>query len=360
MPPSLSDTSRRGPLDMHVHIVGNGQAGSGCRLRLEGGHRWLADFMLHQLGMDVSWRAPGFDAAYVDLLLRWLRTSALTHAVILAHEEVYHEDGNRLDFGSLHVPNDYVLRLSREFPDFLPGVSIHPARRDALEELDRCLAEGAVLLKLLPNCQNIDCSRPAYRRFWERMAAAGLPLLAHTGGEHTVPQYQPAYADPATLELPLQCGVTVIAAHCATRSGLRDPDYLPALLRMMERWPNLYGDLSALNLPLRSAGLTTLIRPEYHARLVHGSDFPVPVQPRWAQARGLLTAAAARFLRDEPNFLERDYHLKVAMGFPPEVFTRIWGLLRIPPGTAPGEHGHPGREVTGSGAPDVAPGERLR
>lgn len=327
---SLADTSHRGPIDMHVHIVGNGLRGSGCRLELKGGHRWLADFMLQQLGLKTSWRAPEFDEVYVELLLRWLRTSVLTHAVILAHEEVYHEDGRRLEFGSLHVPNEYVLRLAQEYPDFLPGISIHPARRDAMEELERGLAGGAALLKLLPNCQNVDCSNPAYRPFWERMAAAGLPLLAHTGGEHTVPQYQPAYANPATLQLPLECGVTVIAAHCATKSGLHDPDYLPALLKMMERWPNLYGDLSALNLPLRSAGLTTLIQPQYHARLVHGSDYPVPVQPRWAQWRGLLTAAQAGFLREEPNFLERDYHLKLAMGFPPEVFTRMWDLLRLP------------------------------
>ncbi len=328
-PSSLSDTSPRGPVDMHVHIVGNGLRGSGCRLNLHGWHRRLADYMLRQLGMTVSWDRPEFDETYVELLIRWLRTSALTHAVILAHEDVYHEDGSRIDFGSMFIPNDYVLRLAGGYPDFLAGVSIHPARRDAMEELERCLDRGAALLKLLPNCQNVDCSREAYRPFWERMAAAGLPLLAHTGGEHTVPQYCPAYADPATLRLPLECGVNVIAAHCATKSGLGDPDYLPGLLRMMERYPNLYGDLSALNLPLRSAGFTTLIRPEYHARLVHGSDFPVPVQPVWARWRGLLTRAEAQFIAEEPNFLERDYHLKAAMGFPPEVFTRMWGLLRL-------------------------------
>ena len=329
-PASLSDTVPRGPIDMHVHIVGNGMRGSGCRLKLHGWHRRLADFMLHQLGMTVSWDRPEFDETYVELLLRWLRTSALTHAVILAHEDVYHEDGSRIDFGSMFIPNEYVLQLAQQNPDFLPGVSIHPARRDALDELDHCMAEGAALLKLLPNCQNVNCSRPAYRPFWEKMAAAGLPLLAHTGGEHTVPQYRPAYADPATLRLPLECGVKVIAAHCATKSGLGDRDYLPALLKMMQDYPNLYGDISALNLPLRSAGLTTLIRPEYHARLVHGSDFPVPVQPLWARWRGLLTRAEAQFIAEEPNFLERDYHLKVAMGFPPEVFTRTWDLVRMP------------------------------
>jgi hypothetical protein len=31
----------------------------------------------------------------------------------------------------------------------------------------------------------------------------------------------------------------------------------------------------------------------------------------------------------QPNVLERDYQMKVAMGFRPEVFTRAHGLLRM-------------------------------
>ncbi len=328
MSPSLS--SPRGPVDMHVHIVGNGLSGSGCRLHLPGAHRFLADFMQRQLGLPLSWRDPAFDETYVDLLHRWLQNSSLSHAVILAHEEVYRQDGQKLPFGSMFVPNHYVLRLAQQFPQFLPGVSIHPARPDALDELDRCLDQGAVLLKLLPNCQNVDCSLPAYRPFWNRLAAAKLPLLAHTGGEHTVPQFQPAYANPASLQLPLDCGVTVIAAHCATKSGLRDPNYLPSLLRLMDRYPNLYGDLSALNLPLRSAAFPTLLRHPHHHRLVHGSDFPVPIQSRWARWRGLLSPNHCRFLQGEPNPLQRDFLIKSTLGFPPEVFTRIWSLLRLP------------------------------
>ncbi|MDB6133344.1 MAG: hypothetical protein JWM59_1587 [Verrucomicrobiales bacterium] len=328
--PAASSTVRppQGPVDMHVHVVGNGKAGSGCWLKMSKSRQWMADFMLRQLGLKTRWDAPEFDAVYADLLARWLESSSLSHLVILAHEEVYDEKGGRLDFGSLHVPNRYVLDLAAAHPGFLPAVSIHPARADAMDELDRCVAQGAVMLKILPNCQNIDCSRPAYRRFWERLAEAGLPLLAHTGGEHTVPQYQPAHASPAGLQLPLECGVNVIAAHCATKSGLGDPDYLSLLLQMMDCWPNLYGDLSALNLPLRSAGLTRLLHlPQYHSRLLHGSDFPVPIQPLWARLRGLITSVQARFLRDEPNMLERDYQAKRALGFPPEIFTRIRDLL---------------------------------
>ena len=320
----------RGPVDMHVHLVGNGRRGSGCWLRPPFLHRLLADWMLRQLGMSVSWRDEAFDDAYVALLTGWLRESPLSHAVLLAHDHVYDASGRRMDFGSFHVPNDWLFAVCRAHPDLLPAVSIHPARPDAMDELERCLELGAVMMKCLPNCHNIDTRLPQYRRFWERMAEAGLPLLAHTGGEHTVPQVDPSLADPRTLVGALDAGVTVIAAHCATRSGLTDPDYLEVLLEMMGRWPRLYGDLSALNLPFRSAGLAVLRRrPEWHHRLLHGSDFPVPVQGAWARWRGLLTAAEARRWAGVRNVIDRDYGLKRAMGFPDEVFTGVWRHLRV-------------------------------
>ena len=132
---------------------------------------------------------------------------------------VVQNDGRPLaDEGAFYVPNDYVLALAGQHSEFIPAISIHPARPDALEELERCLNAGAAMLKILPNCQNIDCNDSRYKRFWERMAEAGLPLLAHTGGEHTLPVVRPDLAAPHTLKLPLECGVTVIAAHCGTAS----------------------------------------------------------------------------------------------------------------------------------------------
>jgi uncharacterized protein len=322
--------SERGPVDMHVHLVGNGKQGSGCWLRPGWMHRLLARFMLRQLGLPVSWDAADFDVSYVSLLVRWLRESAISHAVLLAHDEVYDATGRKLKFGSFHVPNDYLFAVCRAHPEFLPAVSIHPARPDALDELERCLALGAVMMKCLPNCHNIDTRLPQYRPFWERMAAAGMPLLAHTGGEHTVPVMDKKLADPACLTGALECGVIVIAAHCATKSGTTDPDYLPALMQMMEKWPRLYGDLSALNLPIRSAGLKKMLaRPDLHERLVHGSDFPVPVQGAWAKMRKLITPAEAKRCGEIKNLIARDHRLKEAMGFPSNVFTQIWNLLRV-------------------------------
>ena len=109
------------------------------------------------------------------LVVELVRDSSMDAIVLLAHERVHDPDGTaRDDLGSMFVPNDVVLGLAKKFPEFLAGVSIHPARRDGFDELERCLAGGAVLMKCLPNCQNIDPSDRRYRPFWERMAAAGL------------------------------------------------------------------------------------------------------------------------------------------------------------------------------------------
>src|SRR5207237_933955 len=144
-------------IDMHVHMVGNGRNGSGGWLRLSGWHRWLAGFMLRQLGVPKSALEADLEALYAGKLLELVRESSLDAIVLLAHERVHDPDGRpRPELGSMFVPNDVVLNLARAHPEFLPGVSIHPARPDALAELERCVEQGAVLMKCLPNCQNID------------------------------------------------------------------------------------------------------------------------------------------------------------------------------------------------------------
>jgi hypothetical protein len=325
------------PVDCHVHFVGNGRSGSGCWLRL--GATWwqkpLAAYMLRHIGLrGTSFDSPDFDERYTAHLLRLVRESSVQSVVLLAQDEVYRPDGTKMEgVGSFHVPNDVVLRLGREHPEFLPAVSIHPARRDALEELDRCNAAGAVMLKLLPNCHNVDCNDPRYLPFWERMAAARLPLLAHTGGEHTVQVINAAYSDPRVLTLPLECGVTVIAAHAATKSGLGDPEYFHLLAEMLPKWPNLYADTSAWHVPLRGRHANRCVGPDaglLGERLLHGSDFPVPCSGLWAALRGFISFADWRRCGRIANVIERDYQLKIAMGFDPAHFTRVRSLLRLP------------------------------
>ncbi|HZJ17176.1 MAG TPA: amidohydrolase family protein [Chthoniobacteraceae bacterium] len=335
MPSSAAD--RFTPIDMHVHFVGNGLGGSGCWLRLGFWHKPLAAWMVKHIGMRVQPTDPAWDEEYVAHLARLVRESSMSAAVLLAQDEVYHADGRKMEgAGSFYVPNEFVFKVAREHPEFLPACSIHPARPDALEELERCLEAGAVLMKCLPNCHNIDCNDARYRRFWERMAEAGLPLLAHTGGEHTVPVIEPKYADPRVLRLPLECGVNVIAAHCATKSGLFDPEYFHVLVKMFDEHPNLYADTSAFNVPVRGRFVRECLTEKLAPRLVHGSDFPVPVLGHWRWLQGIGSRADLRRCQAIKNVIERDYQFKLAWGFPPEHFTRIHVLLRKSQGVASG------------------------
>lgn len=319
------------PIDMHVHVVGNGSSGSGCWVRVSGWHRAMAAMMLRHNGLPGDALTGDLDRLFVNRLLELVRGSSLDAAVILAQDDVHDENGRVMEgAGSFYVPNDYVLALAKQHKEFLPAISIHPARPDALEELEKCLDAGAVMMKCLPNCQNINCGDRRFTRFWERMAEAKLPLLAHTGGEHTVPVVQAAFADPRILTLPLEIGVTVIAAHCGTKSGLTDPEYFHVFAEMTRRFPNLYGDTSAFNVPMRGRHVRECLREPLASRLVHGSDFPVPVNGHWAWLRGFINWRDFRTWEKCPNILERDYQFKLAMGFPPEHFTRIKGLLRLP------------------------------
>ncbi len=317
-------------IDLHVHMVGNGVAGSGGWLRLNGGHYWLAGFMVKQLGFPLAVLEQDLEAIYARHLLELVRGSSFDAVVLLAHERVYDPDGTvREDLGSMYVPNEVVLGLAVAHPEFLAGVSIHPARGDALEELERCLAGGAVLLKCLPNCQNIDPSEPRYRPFWERMAEAGLPLLAHTGGENTVPVVNAALADPKRLRLPLECGVTVIAAHGATKSGLGDRDYFEDWVALLAEFPNLYGDNSAMVSLNRCGHLRDCLRSEILPRILHGSDFPVPVLGHRLWMSGALSWGEFRRCQKIANPLERDWQFKRALGFSEETRTRVGRLLRM-------------------------------
>ncbi len=317
-------------IDMHVHMVGNGVAGSGGWLRLSGWHRLLARFMVRQLGFPGRVIDEDLEGIYSDHLLKLVRESSLDALVLLAHERVHDPDGTpRDDLGSMYVPNDVVLNLAAAHPEFLAGVSIHPARHDAIQELDRCLARGAVLMKCLPNCQNIDPSDERYRPFWERMAEARLPLLAHTGGEHTVPVVNPALADPKLLRLPLECGVTVIAAHCATKSGPLERDYFDDWVQMLAEFPNLYGDISAMVSLNRCDHLRDCLRPRIQPRILHGSDFPVPVLGHRLWLTGSLSWSEFRRCQKIENPLERDWQFKRALGFGDETCERVASLLRL-------------------------------
>lgn len=292
--------------------------------------------MLREMGLTRSALRGDLDGLYVRQLLAFVRESSLDAAVILAQDEPYEESGKRIEnSGSFYVPNEFVLGLAREHQEFLAAVSIHPARADAQEELERCLAGGAVLLKCLPNCQNIDWNNPRYTRFLERMAESGLLLLAHTGSERTLPVVDAKLASPRVLTRALEIGVTCIAAHSGTGMMFLDTDYFSVFVEMTRRFPRLYGDNSALaccNFRARPKAIRQMHDdPELAARILHGSDIPVPVSGGLMWAFGSLSWREWRATAAIANPLERDARIKRAVGFGDQTFTRLAGLLRQAP-----------------------------
>ena len=323
-------------IDCHVHVVGNGTGGTGCWYHPRGVTKFGAPFLLCTVGLPAAALTGDLDRLYAERVLAFVRASSLDAAVILAQDEPYRDDGTKIaDAGSFYVPNEFVLRLARAHREFLPAISIHPARRDALDELERGLAGGAVMLKCLPSCQNIDWNDPRHTRFLERMAASGLILLAHTGSERTLPVLTPRLADSRVLTRALEIGVTCIAAHCGTGTMLLDRDHFEVFVEMTRRFPRLYGDNSALAGPtfrLRPAELRRMLGPELANRIIHGSDVPVPVSGALPWAFGMLSWRDWRAAARVPNPIERDVQLKRALGFPEDTFTRLAGLLRkVPP-----------------------------
>ena len=316
-------------LDCHLHMVGNGSGGSGCWIRLNGRFRPQAAILLYTLGLPQSAVTGPLEELYIERILSVVRESPVSAVTLLAHELTRDAEGNPIEgFGSLFVPNSVVLDLAKRHREILPGVSIHPARKDALQELERCLDGGAVLMKCLPNCQNINLSDPRFTPFWERMAEAKLPLLAHTGGELSLPVYNQEYCSPKYLELPLQCGVKVIGAHCGTRSLFFDTDYTDLFADLLARFPNLFGDNSGMLTPVRCQHMKKLLRSPFVDRMIYGSDMPIPISALWPFLWGLLSWKDFCRLRKLKNPLTLDYELKRAMGFPDSSFLRGSTVLR--------------------------------
>ncbi len=319
-------------IDGHVHLLGDGSSGSGCWFNLKG--PWsqiLARILIKEIGLPQSVLKKGgtnLDQLYAERLLQQVRDSSLDAILLLAQEVPRDSHGTEMvGVGAFYVPNDYLLDLCSKNSEFIPAVSIHPARPDALDELEKCLQAGARIMKCLPNCQNIDCNDKRFSPFWTRMAEAGMILLAHTGGEMSLPVINSHYADPRTLTLPLECGVTVIAAHCAGRSCFWDADYTHRLLEMLPRYPNLYADNSAFCSPIRSRSISTALKPELAGRIIQGSDYPIPVSGFGPWLRGRLDWQDYRKWENESNVLERDYQFKRALGFPPDTFTLLDSLM---------------------------------
>lgn len=323
-------------MDYHVHMVGNGKGSNGLEVNPAMLSPWHP---FRRIEANTYIKASGvrnpnrFDEEYLERLMK--RAKGFGRPVrfhILAMDHNYNPDGtiNKAKT-TFYVPNEYVLRIAREHPDwFVPVVSIHPARRDAIAELEKCAAAGARNLKWLPNAQGIDAADPKFDLFYKRMAELGMILLTHTGEEKALASKgAQAFGNPLRFRRALDAGVTVIMAHCASLGKNADLDHvgetttnLELFIRMMDDPKykgKLFGEISAMTQYNRFPGAFQILmrRPDLQGRMVNGSDYPLPainfiIWMRKIRSAGMITRPEEKALREiyRVNPLLFDFVLK--------------------------------------------------
>jgi mannonate dehydratase len=336
--------------DCHVHLAGVGDSGSGIVLGAQFSspmnplfyaRRW---FYMNGACASV---AGAVDKAYVERLLEQVAAMPDGVKLMLFAFDYCHDDAGRAlpEKSAFYIPDDYARDLAAACPERFEWVaSIHPYRPDAVDRLEKAVAQGARAIKWLPAAQNIDPASSRCAAFHAALARLRIPLITHCGAEKAMRTETLYYSNPLRLRRALEAGARVIIAHCSSAGEDADIDRdskprssFELFARLMDEpeWrENLCGDISAIVLRNRKPQVlkTLLSRRDWHNRLLNGSDYPLPgilplISPAALAADGLLPEAAVADLEllREYNPIYFDLALKRTLswqgqGFPAEVF----------------------------------------
>ncbi|HMK50040.1 MAG TPA: amidohydrolase family protein, partial [Thermodesulfovibrionales bacterium] len=224
---------------------------------------------------------------------------------------------------------------------FFFGASVNPNRTDWETELEFVVEKTeAVLLKLIPSTQHITLNDQRHTSFYKALSKAGLPLLSHVGPEYSFPEgirnqsldyYQ-------RLKKPLDCGVTVIAAHCASPVfPVVDKNVMKDFCGFMSDYNTgmdvrLWSDTSALSLSSRIPYIQEIVETFNPEWLVNGSDFPIPIDG-WTHLPLVthnVTPAEYISICKTKNPFDRDIRIKRAHGFSDGILENAANVLRLP------------------------------
>jgi predicted TIM-barrel fold metal-dependent hydrolase len=361
---AFKDINSERLVDYHTHIAGTGTCDSETYLNPKM-QSWRHP--LKRIGLSVYASAAGIknldnaDEEWVSRLVRLIQgfksrdIKAHGKYCILALDKYHGLDGiKNCDKTSFYVSNKYIFNTSKKYPKlFLPVVSIHPYRHRAIEELENWAKKGVKYIKWLPNAMGIDPSSPHVDPFYEKMLEYEMILLSHVGDEAAVEAGDQHLGNPLLLRKPLDKGIRVIMAHCASLGKCIDLDSpeenrvscFDLFLRLMDKKKYegyLFGDISAMlqynRMPVPLS--TILERQDLHHRLVNGSDYPLPainflIRTRQLKKDGFITKEERKHLNEiyDYNPLLFDFVLKRTVRHPvseqklaPSVFMANPGL----------------------------------
>ena len=320
-------------LDVHVHVAGLGYGESGCFINKEMRENYRFPFYLLAMGTSEEELQKHGDAVLFKKLSQSIGRSATVASAVILAMDGYVENNGKLNRAKtqIYVPNTYVASETKKFANLHFGASINPNRSDAVERLREARRNGAVLVKWIPSIMNIDPADPRHIPFYRTMAELNIPLLSHTGMEKSFAGARDELADPRRLELALQQGVTVIAAHIATTGQTKGKDNFQRILPMLQQYPGLYVDISSLTQMNKLGYLAQAMSKGYvKERMMYGTDWPLqffPLISPWYHIRHISLSDAWQVSGIE-NQWDRDVALKAAYGLPKAVFRRSEMLLR--------------------------------
>ena len=125
-------------IDVHTHLCALGRGGTTSPSLI---NSVVFRYMRWRLGIGgdrAGWQ-DRLEARYLDLV----ENSGLDYAVLLAFDRVYDLEGHvDEEHSHLVLENGYVAGFCREHPRILFGASVHPYRKDAVEELERCVHQA--------------------------------------------------------------------------------------------------------------------------------------------------------------------------------------------------------------------------
>lgn len=338
--------------DCHAHLIGSGDSGGGAWVSPDMDSLWHPLLRLQKLfymNAGCVQEAPGrMDLSYIERLHNLLDGMRPGCKVMLLAFDWRHDTSGKPDqaHSLFHIPNTYAAEMARRYPAYFEWVaSIHPYRPDCVEALQQAVRDGARAIKWLPSAMGIDPASPRCDKFYAALQQTGLPLISHAGRELAVLGGNQDDGNPLKLRRAMEHGVRVVVAHCASDGDDVDLDQgahgprvksfdLFARLMNDARYAQLaYADISGLTQINRAWALKAVLQHrDWHARLLNGSDYPLPaVMPLFSAGdmaeQGLLDAAAVPLLKQvrAHNPLLFDFALKRLLrlegrGFPAAVF----------------------------------------
>jgi predicted TIM-barrel fold metal-dependent hydrolase len=273
-------------IDMHVHLLNP-------KVKFDRLFDKIALNFADNMGQTPQKLKRDPYGGFLEGLTNSLKSSRFVKKVCLLPVDArVDENGNEIHKDrTICSSSDDVLRVYENYPDLIiPFFSINPLRKNSLELIDKYIQKGCKGAKFLQNYWGIDLNDKRFLPYYKKIRDNDIPLIIHTGSEYCIKSFR-AFESIKMLKLPLLAGVKVIAAHMGFgnidykllfwKNFSKDPKYFDKeyfeLLKLLEKYENLYADISGFLTPIRARALGHLsMQKHIHHKILFGTDYPVP------------------------------------------------------------------------------------